>query len=76
MLAKLLLKFTKEISKESKVERGGIIQVVVEEEGVKEAKEVIEEIEAGETEETEATEVTEATEEIVGMVNVEIEGKR
>jgi hypothetical protein len=33
MLAKLLLKFTKEISKESKVERGGIIQVVVEEEG-------------------------------------------
>lgn len=76
MLARLLLKFTKEILKESKVERGGNIQVVVEEEGVKEAKEVIEEIEAGETEVTEVTEATEATEEIVGMVNVEIEGKR
>lgn len=71
MLARLLLKFTKEISKESK-ERGGNIQVVVEEEGVKEAKEVIEEIEeAGEKEETEERG------EIVGMVvNVEIEGKR
>lgn len=68
MLARLLLKFTKEISKESK-ERGGNIPVVVEEEGVIEAKEVIEEIEeAGEKEERG---------EIVGMVvNVEIEGKR
>lgn len=74
MLARLLLKFTKETSKEGKVERGGNRQVVVEEEEVIEAKEVIEEAEE-EEEKGETGEIGEI-EEIVGMVNVEIEGKR